>query len=81
MTGAIADVDATQPAATTMAAAVARWYFNGTSEVHVDTPFPSNPTCGYGTHAPRCDNCPNAGLGSNCLWDAAAERFHGLAQQ
>jgi hypothetical protein len=33
---------------TTMAAAVARWYFfQGGEERHVDGEFPNNPTCGY----------------------------------
>jgi len=30
---------------TTMADAVARWYFNGSKEKHVDAPFPGNPSC------------------------------------
>lgn len=30
---------------TTMADSVARWYFKGSVEKHVDAPFPGNPTC------------------------------------
>ena len=48
-----------------------------------DEPFDEpvvNPTCGY-THGvrPACNNCANAGLGANCLWDEEAQVFHGLA--
>ena len=63
---------------TTMAAAVARWYFNQSTEKHVDPDFaqPLNPSCGYGDVYSVCNNCANAGLGSNCLWNGTS--FHGL---
>jgi hypothetical protein len=65
---------------TTMADAAARWYFNGSVEKHVDAPFPSNPTCGYKQGVqPMCNNCANAGLGSNCIWDERKAVFQGMA--
>ena len=69
---------------TTMADAAARWYFQNTTEKHVDTPFPSNDikSCGFradGSSASGiCSNCANAGIGSNCLWDAQRQSFHGI---
>jgi hypothetical protein len=45
----------------------------------VDEPFPSNPTCGYKEGVkPVCNNCANAGLGSNCLFDEHSNTLHGL---
>eukprot|EP01047_Picozoa_sp_COSAG01_P069618 COSAG01_NODE_10348_length_2187_cov_58.548851_2_plen_60_part_00 len=54
-------------------------YFRGSTEKHVDEPFPSNPTCGYKEGVePVCNNCANAGLGSNCLFDEQSNTLHGL---
>ena len=67
---------------TTMADAAARWYFHGSVEKHVDSPFMDpvlNPTCGYKEGVePMCNNCANGGLGSNCLWDEEKQEFHGI---
>jgi len=68
---------------TTMEKSVARWYFNKSVEKHIDLPFdaPINPTCGYKSsngRGPICNNCANAGLGSNCLWDKETNSFHGI---
>ena len=35
-------------AGTAVGDAAARWYFERTTEKHVDGPFPSNPTCPQG---------------------------------
>jgi hypothetical protein len=64
-----------------MAEAAARWYFNHSTVKIIDAPFdaPLNPTCGYAEGvAPICNNCANAGLGSNCIWDETANTFIGL---
>ena len=62
----------------TMAEAAAAWYFNGTSQKHLDGPFPGNPSCGL--KSPMCNNCMNAGLGSNCIYDEVTSAFKGEEQ-
>ena len=66
-----------------MADAAAAWYFEGKTTKLVDKPFGSetlNPTCGYKENVqPMCNNCANAGIGSNCHWSDKDKAFHGAA--
>ena len=62
--------------------AAADWYFKNSTEKSVDAPFAAptvNPTCGFHKNQlPMCNNCANGGLGSNCPWSEATQRFTGL---